>query len=74
MGALMGRLLDDEMWPRGGVGGKGSYNISLRDAAKQSSEKDAQGDSLPSNLLSCLLEGGGKGNSKGSAMGWYMCG
>ena len=74
MGALMCRLLDDEMWARGGAGGKGSYNISLRDAAKQSLEENAQGDSLPSNLLSSLLEGGGNGNSKGSAMGWYMCG
>ena len=74
MGALMGRLLDDEMWARGGAGGRGSYSISLRGAANKSLEKDAQGDSVPSNLFSCLVAGGGKGSSKGSAMGWYMCG
>ena len=45
----------------GGAGGRGSYSISLRGAAKQSLEKDAQGDSLPSNLLSCLLGAEGRG-------------
>ena len=41
----------------GGAGGKWSYNISLTGAAKYSLEKDAHGDSLSSNLLSCLLKG-----------------
>ena len=58
----------------GGAGGRGSFSISPRGAAKQSLGKDVQGDSLPSNLFSCLLAGGGNGSSKGSAMGSYMCG
>ena len=43
MGALMGRVMDDEMWARGGAGGRGSYSISLTGAAKYSLEKDAHG-------------------------------
>ena len=38
-----GWVLDDEMWARGGAAGRGSYSISLRDAAKQSLEKMHKG-------------------------------
>ena len=57
MGVLMGRVMDDEMWARGWCGGWGSYSISLTGTTTYSLEKDAHGDSLTSNLLSCLLEG-----------------
>ena len=45
-------------WLGGGAGGRGSYSISLTGAAKHSLGKQKDmGDGLPSNLLSCLLEG-----------------
>ena len=59
MGAMMCRLLDDEMWTWGGAGCRGSYSISLRGPAKKSLGKNTLGDSIPSNLFSCLVAGGG---------------
>ena len=57
MGVLMGRVMDDEMWALGWCGGWGLIVYHLRVPQHIHWKKMHMGDSLTSNLLSCLLEG-----------------
>ena len=53
MGALMGRVLDDEMWARGRCGGRMSYSISLTGTANKSLENTHGEPRLKFILLPC---------------------